>query len=240
LAKREKEINALMEDNKLLQNKFAQSKQTILAHELTIHQMQTNIIDIQEECNKLRLEIIGKDKELFASCAKLRQMDELCAELNKQSTINGKLETQYNTLLIEKKSLQSKVVDIGKQNSQLNETIIKNQREIASLEARTSADTRTISSRDEQIISLGTQIKLLEAKISQLLEPDTLRTLGGDISSMNTESSEYSKIVYEELREKEEEIKTMKQNIEAITKENIKLKSQYEQVKLKMMNLFVN
>ena len=92
---------------------------------------------------------------------------------------------------------------------------------------------------EEDIIDLRTQITHLENKNRTLLEPQTLKTLGTDILN-DTPVTEYSKLIYEELRNKETETDNLKSDIERLKKENENIKYKYEQVKLKMMNLFTS
>ena len=239
LSRREREIRGLLEDNKSLIKKLEEAKLNILSDNNTISMMQMKIIEMQEEINLLKMENINKDRINLANETKCRQMDELAHDINKLNASNRILEDANNNYLIEKKSLQSKLIELGKQISANTEEIRKLTCENSNITTEKVKITRINNELQEQILTLNTNISLLEAKIAKLLEPDTLKTLGTDVCNEST-SSEYSKLVYDELRNKENEVKELSIKIDKLSHENKKIKYQYEQVKLKMMNLFAN
>lgn len=239
LSRREKEIRGLLEDNKSLIKKLEDAKMNILQDNNTISMMQMKIIEMQEEVNLLKMENINKDRINLANETKCRQMDELAHDINKLNASNRILEDANNNYQIEKKSLQTKLIELGKQISTNTEEIRKLTVENSNITTEKVKLSRANNELQDQIVSLNTNISLLEAKIAKLLEPDTLKTLGTDVCNEST-SSEYSKLVYDELRNKENEVKELSIKIDKLSDENKKIKYQYEQVKLKMMNLFAN
>ena len=239
LTRKEREIRALVEDNKSLIKRLEDAKMNILTDTNTISAMQIKIIEMQEEINLIKMENIKKDRINLANDTKLRQMDELLHDINKLNASNRVLEETNMNVLIEKKSLQSKVIELGKQISNNTEEIRKANCTNSQIETEKLKLDRSNNELQEQIITLNANISLLEAKIAKLLEPETLKTLGTDVCNDST-SSEYSKLVYDELRNKENDVKELTAKVDKLTEENKKIKYQYEQVKLKMMNLFTN